>query len=403
MKLFLSLLFLLTLQNSVELVKKFEGRYDFILLPKSNITFEGELHRYKTFISPFFPLSHTFKATELCKDIEMKLKNFEPNLWNNSWINNPCHRYFCGENEAYNDTILHYGAHRYCIQCRATFNENFQDKNCSKYDKSHCTGQCTEDSSCIYFNKDFPLCYHWKSNQFYRTDDFTHLILLYFYYYISPLLYLVISFLYGMGCLILLILPQINHTIERIRERESMGCCDMLREIFSLKNQSVVFFSITNCITFIAAILDVIGPYTGFHLNALGFSIFINYALIFLGLNSVLILWIHVCQIDIYTDDRLSKMNICAYFVVLILAFIFGFTGVLLYFNYGWVDNGKRSVWNILLGSFSLFLGFLGGILILILIVVSFRMYFKFSSIRTSTGIFEIGKSAFQLKVSIFN
>lgn len=389
--------------NNKPLVQKFEGRFDYILLPNTNITYEGELHNYTTFVSPFFPLKPNFQATELCNDIEFKLKNFDPKLWNNSEISNPCTIYFCGEKEIYNDTNLHYGAQRYCYQCSLTLNQNFNNVNCSKFDKNYCQGQCSQDSSCIYFKQNFPLCYNWNTNQFYRTDDFTHLILIYFFYFVSPPLYLVVSFVYAMISLFLLIFPQIHHSIERIKEKETIGCYDTMREVFSLKNQSVVFFSITNVITFIAAILDVIGPYTGFYLNALGFSLFINYAFVFLGLNSVIILWIHICQIDIYTDDKLSKFNCLTYFIILFLAFVFGTSGFLLYFQYGWLDNGQHSKWNYFLGSYSLILGLLGGVLILILIFVSFRMYFKFSSIRSGTGIFEFSKSAFKLKVRNFN
>lgn len=380
-----------------------ESRFEKIYLPKQHDFFFPDLFGYSTFISPVGN-SKISTSTELCQKSERELKSFESSLWNNSFILNPCSQYFCKRTQGYNDTNLHYSAHRYCLQCINTISENLTlSQNCSLIDQNYCK-DCTEKAKCIYHEKDFPLCYRPDWNKFYKNDDFTHMGLVFFYFNIFPFLSIGVSFILFLLFLIILIIPNVVYNIKEIKMNRMMTFLNKMNVLFNLPFQTMSLFWIATIVSLIASLIDILMVYAAIDLqpvNALGSALFINAGLMLVGLISLVIYWFYIVRLmDTSKSTGSFKRYFALYIISMVTFFILGLSCALFYILYRFIDQTKRVIWIYFLGSSLFLIILICAVVILSLFIIS--IFILNNLIKTKNQSSNLLELALKLKVNTF-
>lgn len=366
------------------------------------MSFPAEIYDYSIFAAPisYCPIKQT---TELCQKSKQDLILKEPSLWNSTNVNNPCAIYFCKRLQGYNETILHYSAHRYCIQCIDTQKEGLNiSQNCTLLDKTYCN-VCSSESTCIYYDKNFPLCYHHKENTFYIKDDATHIHLLKFNTLGYPISLLTFNLFLFLLILIFVILPSLKGCYLKIKYG-SLSPLDLLLHIFQLQNITKMMI-LFGCISFIVGgFIDIfIYLFDGTQESvATSLSGYLSTFLIILGINSLIFHWIHLMKLmgSATISGNQSLRYILLYLVFLIIIFFFGAIAMISFILYRIIDKGRRILFIYFLSSVVTIIMIIGIILMISLMILSIRMLIILKKIKES-NVFEV---AIKLKVifSIF-
>lgn len=382
------------------------SRFNQVYLPtKNNLTYPGEVFKYTTFISPFTRMKDLRETTDICKRAKDDLQSFEPTLWN-STLKNPCEIYFCQKEKVYNNSLLHYSAHRYCLQCLDTLAENFTlAKNCSHIDKT-CLNHCSKDSDCIYYDKDLTLCYYKARNIFYAYDDQTHLYYSTFLYDASPILLLVIGFIIWIVSIFLIVIPNIYKVIYELKHTRGLSTLEKLRIIFSLPNQTFFLIFICPIVFFVTSSIDIIIKlisYDATYINANAFGVYINAAVTILAVLSLIINWFYVVRLmDFNTnheDDQYRKYFLL-HIIFLVVFFLLAIFLVISYALYRAVDKGKRGVWIYFTGVAVAFIFVVIFIVMIVLFILTILVLINLSKSQSSNE--NILDLALKLKVSVF-
>lgn len=398
---FICLLIFSTLEASPVFVEYNMTRMSKIYLPKSNFTVVGELFKYRVFSCPFSNVKDYNSTTELCQKAKKDLISFDPSLWNSSF-SNPCSKYFCEKEKGYNNSVLHYSAHRLCFQCHDSISENMKlEQNCSLIDKT-CLNHCTKDSDCIYYDKDLTMCYNRDKNRFYYKDDLTHIHYLQF---LGSLPFILISSS-GISFILtvfLIIIPNIIKTFYDLKIR-GLKWTEKLQIIFSLQNQTFFLLLICSPIFFIGSIVDIfISSIDGAtFVNAIAFAVFINAAILLLAIISLIINWIHLIRLmDLNNNQDSGYLKYLGLHVFTILIFFaLGISLVLIYGLYLLVDEGRRKVWIYITGVVVLIIFLIISFIVIVLFVLSIMVLNNLSKAQSQNeNIFDL---AIKLKVNSF-
>lgn len=291
---FLSLFVYVQSLNLVELSNHTQY-FKSIYLPPP-IFINKEFRNYSVFRSPGIKTYDLKQVPEICSSIHLILLQENPKFWNNSFIPNPCEIYFCRNTTRAQDMDIHYGIHRYCIQCHQTINQRFNatNRNCSNFDYNHCNGVCSNSSRCIYFKKDLNLCYNFQRNQFYHKEDYTHMYLTDYIYdrYNAYLMFFGTLFLLIFTTFTLFI-PEI-HQIRLILSDQIYNWNEKLTIVFGLKSQTILILIFAEFIFIPFSILDIIS-FTNNEL--IYYSQYLTLIFLFLEFNSLITLWKFICNL----------------------------------------------------------------------------------------------------------
>lgn len=392
----LFLLFKICFGINPTFVEKSGDRFVKILLPTYNISYPAEIRDYSVFMAPISncPLKQT---TELCKSAKEALIFQDPSHWNNTSITNPCSKYFCERMKGYNDSNLHYSAHRYCLQCVDTIKENLTlSKNCSLMDQVNCN-VCSPDSTCIYYEKTLPLCYHYKENTFYARDDSTHIHLLKFWLIGSPVILFFINLVLIGLYLFFIIIPTLKSIIKFCR-RKSEKMKEKIAFVFQLQNHTKIVLTLA-CVSlafgsFLDILLYIFDGSQNFQFTSL-FG-YLTTFLIYLGVNALIFYWLHILGL-MEAYERMGKESskiIIGYIISLIISIIFAVFAVMAYLLFRVVDKSNRVIFIYFLSSILLLIALLCCIFIIVFSIMSIRMIIILS--KSEDNILEV---ALKLKV----
>lgn len=376
-------LFTFIFSNPLYLIQN-SSRFDKIYLPNFNYTQFGEVYSYNAFSAPISVCPLKF-SQELCQKAKLELQSHDSTFWNSTNISDPCRSYFCKESQRYNSSLLHFSAHRYCLNCIDTINENLTlAENCSNINYEICK-QCSKESACIYYDQNFPLCYHYKTNTFLWKDDFTHLYLIPFLLNIYPFILVVVSLIMCLLYLFLIIIPTIIMLIKQLKGKDD-SFFDKIKNVFNLQNQAKLTFFLSNLIFFVASFIDIISYYVdgSQFILFIALAAYIVAAVLIIGLISLIIYWTHL--IKLMDDLNIYGSPSCRYITLYILAlFSFGIMGLccgLSFLLYRFVDKSKRGVWIHMLGGFVCFIIIVSLIILFALIILSIRILIILNKIK---------------------
>lgn len=378
-------------------------RFEKIYLPQVNETWRNEIGSYEIYFTPFSNLKDYSSSKELCESVQIELALYDKNLWNNSQVIDPCFRYFCQRNASYQNSLLHYGAQRLCTQCSLTENQNFSaSTTCRLFYKDSCD-DCSPQSTCIYYDYDFPLCYRSKENRFYRMDDFTHLTLLPMYYEGFPIINLITGILFLISYVFLLVIPNIIYKYYESREKSSL---EKMKILFSLPNQTIIIFTFTSILSILGGVADLFATYFLYDIpsiNATGFIYSINGNLMIAGIICLIIYWFFLIKIMDFessiSDEYNSIKYVISYALALCTVIIISFLTILTHSLYIFYDQALRKTWIYVFSAVGILQTILYGFIIIVLFILSVKMLFTLSKNEdTKSNFLEI---ALKLRVRI--
>jgi hypothetical protein len=306
-----SLLFHLSLSKIQYLVPSLTQprKFSKILLPFGNKNFfDAEMYNYYVFVAPTSFIISQSGIIDLCS-IRDEVKVLQPNLWNDTQITNQCERYFCSATKPHFLALNHnesipmkervdaYSTHlsilRLCTLCETNFTQNFEQIRlnttmCPWFD-STCEDYCTPRSTCIYYRREYHLCYLPSRDLFFAKDDFTHEYLFWIYYSIGPYFFVLFSGVFLILDLIFLVIPQTLFFIKYLRSNRP--CKSKLRVLFNLKNFVRIIVVLFHLTTFIATFIDSI------NLISLRFYVISNVfgaSISLMAFNLMIVEWSHV-------------------------------------------------------------------------------------------------------------
>lgn len=333
MKIILVLLFLFLNANSqFQLTvpsQNYTTRYKNIYFPvKQAVYVQGVIFPRNYLVTPKTFLSNLKDSLDLCQDTYKKLAELDPSLWNNTFVSNPCERFFCSSEKNKlgnytqglvnlddlfsNSDVLYSLTHQLCTRCEKTVGERFdltlETKNCTWYRKDSCKNFCSASYECFHFSSLHSLCYSNQTRTFYSKDDFVGAI--WIRHYALNYLYLIPNLIYLTLNIFLLLLPELGHIYR------NWNLLPKLKMIFSLRNQSLAAELLTNIIYIILGILDALNFYVGqFYVIAL----YLHFVLIVFSWSMLILLWSHIYnQTDASDIDDLSTIHRILWFVIVI-------------------------------------------------------------------------------------
>lgn len=188
-----------------------------------------KVYQFNTSYTPAQPINKDTTILNLCTSFKNYVLNSDPKIWNNSHVKNPCERYFCGVNsstfliQSKNASLLstqrdralnaHYFLHTYCLLCNETFSQKFEEnlktQNCSGFDRSYCGNRCGGNSTCIYKDPSFNLCYVWDQDIFVHETNPTHFYLVPFYIKWMSIIYLILTLISSIFYFFAITIPDI--------------------------------------------------------------------------------------------------------------------------------------------------------------------------------------------------
>jgi hypothetical protein len=349
------------------------SKFSHIFLPEfASTSFEPEVTDYLVWVAPYRPIYSLEGSIELCQDAEFKLRNTEPQTFNNSNLPNYCQKYLCsdskpsflvqaqntslGPSERKNFYQLHILVNRICLQCEITIPQNFTNETCPWVEKNYCV--CTPTSQCIYYQPYLNLCYDWASRVFYHRDDFSHKVL-FWTYMIYATIYLLISsvFLSILNCFCL-ILPEIYKLYVNFTSKENNWTWkDKLRALFSISNQIKFLITISLTLSLFMCVVDLIFP--SFFVKP--FIVPLNFGLFFVCFLLITVIWFHIIEeMKSFAKRKLSLRNTIFYFVSVVTIIFVCFIEVLFYIGYSYIDSFERRIFIYLVGGWGFFFPLFG-------------------------------------------
>lgn len=371
-------------------------RFDKIYLPTVNETWTRELRSYFIYLTPFSNLKDYNTSKELCSSAQKELFIYDSQLWNNSQVTDPCFRYFCQRNSSYNITQLHFSAQRYCSQCSLTENQNFSaSTNCSIFYKDSCN-DCSSEALCIYYDKDFPLCYRPKDNKFYRRDDFTHLGLVMMYYEGFPIINMIVGAILFVLYVFLLIIP--NVIFKSIQDMDQKTALEKFKIIFSFPNQTIGIFTLMTLMMIVGGSLDIFVSYALYDassVNGTGIVYSINGALMIAGIICLIIYWFFLIKLMDFQANASEEHNSIKYLILYIVSFavflFITFWIALTHSLYIFYDHALRIVWIYVFSAFGILVWVVFTVIIIILFILSLKMMIILSKVQDAkTNFIEI-------------
>jgi hypothetical protein len=349
------------------------SKFSHIFLPEfASTSFEPEVTDYTVWVAPYRPIYSLDGSIELCQDAQTKLRNAEPQTFNNSNIPNFCEKYLCSQTkpsfltQAQNTSLgsferknfeqLHILVNRICLQCEITIPQNFTNGTCPWVEKNYCL--CTSTSQCIYYKPNFNLCYDWASKVFYHRDDFSHKVL-FWLYMVYATIYLLISsvFLSILNCFCL-ILPEIFKLFKNFTTTENNWTWkDKVRALFSISNQIKLLITISLTLSFLMCVVDLIFP--SFFIKP--FIVPLNFGVFFVCFLLITVLWFHIIEeMKSFAKRKLSLRNTIFYFVSGVFIIFICFLELLFYVGYSYIDSFQRKIFIYFVGGWGFFFPLIG-------------------------------------------
>lgn len=318
-----SFIFVLCTLSCAQMVQKsnFTGYYKEINVPyEYGRTWLPESKQETIIIIPnFVQVPQNITKHDICRDLEVDLETLPLEIWNKT-STNPCETYFCSGGPISNNSDIHIGLHRYCTQCVATIAQNFtftlSKRNCSAFERDYCKGFCLETSTCIYYKKNQPLCYHWDIDYYYGRDDYLHMHLAYFTTVTRLYILLPICTIIYLFTLFSFIVPELVYCVKFIRANAITKCSERFKVIFGLRSQIRIYAFIMTFSWIWANLFDIIiyNTSTDPRLSNLFSALIITLqvGLIFLCFTSIITLWSHIVDIVDSGDPSapLSRKNL---------------------------------------------------------------------------------------------
>jgi hypothetical protein len=369
-------------------------RYTNIFVPTDEADFfHADLYRVDFFASPVIPVGHPKKSDDICSNTEILLRDHYNDLWNNKSMSS-CTNYFCGANIPFllalgnnmsfsqTDRAIylneHMLMHTYCTLCVQTKLENFTNTTCPWVTKDYCLPTCSNDSICLYYEYQRPICYQWSDNMFYRYYWNGSIGTYWFYFLAMPSIYVIESVVTLAYVLIFLVVPEIKEIGTRVRELpKGVSLWTKIRNILSIRSQCIVLLMISPMISISCSIIDLSSIFV-IRLYTLG--AFIRAGIILIVNGNIIVLWKHICEIadNLPGSDQnppLSRVNTIALVCYYFACAVFIVSGTTFYALYTLVDGGDRIFWLYWVGGWIWTLTICLFVLVVILNIYSIKLW----------------------------
>jgi hypothetical protein len=217
------------------------------------------------------------------------------------------------------------------------------------------------------------LCYHYYYNKFFFRDNFAHLDAVYYQFYLGPVLGIVLYPLSHVFILIMLVYPEMYHTISEMRKES-----DWKRKLFlmplSLRNQSIFILCLIQVCMIIGFIIDL---FKVINFIVYLFCLYLSFGLIFLFFNPIVVLWHFILKAEI-GDRSLDWKQIATYIFWFLIFCVIVASGASFFILLRVIDQGGRHIWTYFLGSFLMVVALGLLILLVVLLVIAVLIMIQF-------------------------
>jgi hypothetical protein len=312
------------------------NRFQNIFFPHRYTYFpQGDVFPNDVMFAPKTYYATVKDSTDFCYDAKQALNIAQPDIWNNTYLINPCQKYFCASTPAnmmptnsttahidnilnlYNNShVLHAMAHNWCIKCDGSLGERFDlfvsnsSNICPYFSKTLCdNSSCAPAHTCVYFTTRTSLCY--GPDFHYQTyggflDFFVRVRVLGI-----PYIFFVINFILFWINILFTAVPEMASLRRRFKE-PSLTTLDKFKAIFGLRNQSMGLEIIMNLVYIVGATIDILNFLDITAATTLTSVIqLIHFAIIIYIWSLLIILWMHIYnQTDSQNRSLSTGLNV---------------------------------------------------------------------------------------------